>query len=347
MQETKKYDFLDGLRWLAILLVLLSHIHYTGFDIWDFFHIWLIGVPLFFMISAYTLALSQDKKGIEKWRMKHFFLRRFFRIYPLYIVAIIAIFMLWYAGIVAKRSNFNEWLFSRSNLLAHITFTNGFSSAFMNSFRLGEWSLFNEIWFYILFVVVFPVVMSSFRKTLFFVWWMGGLYIVRNLTAIKIWLDATYIYQFPLYHLVDFSLGLLLLFHIHKNYFQKHILTTMQWAILSVMVLILFVGLLWAYSQWFYINHLLRILSLFLISSCVLLYLPLTKLLSSKILVYLGKVSYSVYLLNLPILCMIGYYNPFSQYPIYNAFLAWVMLVVISSLTYKYEEFGISLGRKF
>lgn len=345
MQETKKYDFLDGLRWLAIVLVLLSHIHYTGFEIWDFFHIWLIGVPLFFMISAYTLALSQDKKGIEKWRMKQFFLRRFFRIYPLYIVVITAIFVLWYTGIIAKRSNFNEWLFSRSNLLTHITFTNGFSSAFMNSFRLGEWSLFNEVWFYVLFIVVFPVVRSSFRNSLFFVWWAGIVYVARNLAASRAWLDATYIYHFPLYHLIDFSLGFLL-FHIHKNYFQKHTLTTIQWTMFSVVVLMLFLGLLWAYSQWVYVNHLLRILSLFLISSGALFYLPWTKFLSSKILVYLGKISYSIYLLNLPILCMIGYYNLFSGYPIYNTLLALAMLIIISSLTYKYEEYGIALGRR-
>ena len=346
MQETTKYEFLDWLRGLAILLVLLSHIHYTGLEIGSVFHIGLIGVPLFFMISAYTLALSQDKKGMERSRMKQFFIRRFFRIYPLYIIAIISIFILWYTGIITQWANFHEWLFSRSNLLTHITFTNGFFSSFMNSFRLGEWSLFNEIWFYILFVVVFPVLRSSFRKTLVFVWWMGVLYIVRNLIALKIWLDATYVYQFIFYHLIDFSLGFLL-FHIHKNYFQQYIVTSVQSILFSIVTFVLFGGLLRWYSQGFYINHLLRIWSLFLISISAMLCLSVMKLFSCKLLTYLGKISYSIYLLNLPILCMIGYYNPFPAYPIANALLAWVILIVTSSVTYKYEEFGISLGRGF
>ena len=175
---------------------------------------------------------------------------------------------------------------------------------------------------------------------------MGVLYVVRNLIALKIWLDATYVYQFIFYHLIDFSLGFLL-FHIHKNYFQKYIVTPVQSILFSILAFVPFLGLLRWYSQGFYINHLLRIWSLFLISSSAMLCFPIMRLFSCKLLVCLGRLSYSIYLLNLPILCMIGYYNPFPTYPIANALLAWFILIVTSSLTYTYEEFGISLGRKF
>lgn len=344
MQETKKYDFLDGLRGLAICFVLLSHIHYTGFEIWPFFNIWLIGVPLFFMISAYTLALSQDKKWIDKGWLQQFFIRRFFRIYPLYFFMMIIVFILWYSNVITNRSNFTIWVFSFLNLLSHLSFTNGFFQTFMNSFRLGEWSLFNEIFFYILFPLLFPIIRNSLKNTsilLIIAIWIYGM---RNIVAWNMWLDSSYIYHFPLYHLIDFFLGFLL-FHLHKKYFGN-IVSIKRWYIASISIFLLFAWLLIAYSKWLYINHLLRLIILCGMSIWSMLALPWFQRIKSSVLCYLGKISYSLYLWNLLILCAIWHYNPLWD-PIYNLILALVLLISVSSISYTYEEYGIALGRKF
>ncbi|MEO1515368.1 MAG: acyltransferase [Bacteroidota bacterium] len=86
---------LDGLRGLAVLFVLLSHTSNAGMYIHkslDFQRIGKVGVYLFFVLSAYLLdrqiaiALRREQAGLAYW--KNYFLRRFLRIYPLFVIAV-------------------------------------------------------------------------------------------------------------------------------------------------------------------------------------------------------------------------------------------------------------------
>jgi len=87
---------IDGLRGIAVLIVLLSHSSNAGM----FFHEALnfqktgkVGVYLFFVLSAYlldrqiALAFISKTNSIHYW--KNYFLRRFLRIYPLFFVSLI------------------------------------------------------------------------------------------------------------------------------------------------------------------------------------------------------------------------------------------------------------------
>lgn len=87
---------LDGLRGIAVLLVLLSHT--SGANM--FFHTSLnfknsgkIGVYLFFVLSAYLLdrqiaiAFMKNKSSKKYW--KNYFLRRSLRIYPLFVMSLL------------------------------------------------------------------------------------------------------------------------------------------------------------------------------------------------------------------------------------------------------------------
>jgi peptidoglycan/LPS O-acetylase OafA/YrhL len=86
-------QFVDGLRGIAILSVLANHwYHYTlgaGHE-WRFLnlHGWLdagsLGVALFFLVSAFTLCLSGKKRSFEKYPVLNFYIRRAFRILPLW-----------------------------------------------------------------------------------------------------------------------------------------------------------------------------------------------------------------------------------------------------------------------
>lgn len=87
---------LDGLRGVAVLLVLLSHT--SGANM--FFHTALnfkntgkIGVYLFFVLSAYLLdrqiAMAFMKNSASKKYWKNYFLRRFLRIYPLFVISLL------------------------------------------------------------------------------------------------------------------------------------------------------------------------------------------------------------------------------------------------------------------
>lgn len=106
--DKKKDHFkaLDGLRGVAVLLVLLSHSSNANIFFLEFLNfqrIGKVGVYLFFVLSAYLLdrqiALSfiTNKSSLTYW--KNYFLRRFLRIYPLFVIALILHGVLTFIGL--------------------------------------------------------------------------------------------------------------------------------------------------------------------------------------------------------------------------------------------------------
>lgn len=97
---------LDGLRGVAVLIVLLSHSSNFGM----LFHPYLnfrysgkVGVYLFFVLSAYLLdyqiaqAFIKGKANQRYW--SNYFLRRFLRIFPLFALALVVHYLFTLAGI--------------------------------------------------------------------------------------------------------------------------------------------------------------------------------------------------------------------------------------------------------
>lgn len=87
----KYYPQLDVLRVVAVILVLLQH--YTNFDIVGNMQGGRMGVQLFFVLSGFLITRillfqrDQDFSNFHKW--KTFFIRRSLRIFPLYFFVII------------------------------------------------------------------------------------------------------------------------------------------------------------------------------------------------------------------------------------------------------------------
>ncbi len=102
------------------------------------------GVTLFFVLSAYTLCLSLgQKKDAEAHPLRNYFLRRGFRIIPLYYIAIFVILI----------ANINHP--SASSLAANFLFIHGFSPYWINSTVPGGWSVGIEVIFYLIFPLIF------------------------------------------------------------------------------------------------------------------------------------------------------------------------------------------------
>jgi peptidoglycan/LPS O-acetylase OafA/YrhL len=84
-------DALDGFRGVAVLMVLLSHTSNSQMPLvpyLDFSGIGRSGVYLFFVLSSFLLTypfLSQGREAFTKPFLANYFLRRFLRVYPLYI----------------------------------------------------------------------------------------------------------------------------------------------------------------------------------------------------------------------------------------------------------------------
>jgi peptidoglycan/LPS O-acetylase OafA/YrhL len=94
----KRLSFIDALRGVAALGVVLYHIkegnHIPVIEsrlpwLSDFFELGLFGVPIFFVLSGFVIALSLDKKRMGLATVGWFMTRRSIRLDPPYWVAII------------------------------------------------------------------------------------------------------------------------------------------------------------------------------------------------------------------------------------------------------------------
>lgn len=157
MAETiRKYEFVDALRGLAILAVVLVHSSHWVSPASDLFdricrngaH----GVQLFYVVSAFTLFNSCKARGGDggsTWMP--FFVRRFFRIAPMFLLAIL-IYTAW-DGLSARywAPNGIRWWY----LPLTATFLHGWHPETITSVVPGGWSIAVEFTFYMLIPFLF------------------------------------------------------------------------------------------------------------------------------------------------------------------------------------------------
>jgi peptidoglycan/LPS O-acetylase OafA/YrhL len=153
----QKYPYIDALRGLAILGVILVH---TGgrFDLpagafRDLVQESRFGVQLFYMVSAFTLYLSLDSRREKGFGA--FFIRRFFRLAPMYWVAVF-LYVIFARSAAAQNpawaGNFqHEWRDVAANLLL----LHGLLPSALNTVVFGGWSVGVEWLFYCLLPFIF------------------------------------------------------------------------------------------------------------------------------------------------------------------------------------------------
>ncbi|KUL25130.1 acyltransferase family protein [Actinoplanes awajinensis] len=90
-----RWGWLDGLRAVAVLLVLYAHLtRYVFTDLravtGEWLHAGTAGVMLFFLVSGYIIPASLERRG----DLRAFWVSRALRLYPMYLVAIAAVVLL-------------------------------------------------------------------------------------------------------------------------------------------------------------------------------------------------------------------------------------------------------------
>lgn len=158
--KTPHYDYIDALRGYAILAVIVTHAFpmNSGLEgaLRKIVDQGARGVELFFLISALTLTMS--------WHARHenmlkFYVRRFFRIAPIFWLGII-----YYSYPNYWSTDHIEW----SPILLTALFLNGWNPTYFNSVVPGGWSIVVEMNFYLLFPF-FVARMRNFMAAMFLV----------------------------------------------------------------------------------------------------------------------------------------------------------------------------------
>jgi peptidoglycan/LPS O-acetylase OafA/YrhL len=160
-EKLSHFDYIDSLRGLAILGVIGTHtagwMHSSPGMFKNLLNYGLYGVQLFFVASALTLSYSwNSRSGHGIAAIRDFALRRFFRIAPLYCLAIV--FYLFFEVVGGK------WAIPGSVLdkgtFWHFCFLHGLHPIFINTAVPGGWTIGVEMLFYI----CFPFLISFNRS---------------------------------------------------------------------------------------------------------------------------------------------------------------------------------------
>lgn len=307
--DPSHFAYIDSMRGLAFLAVLALH---TALDVGDFpGHKVLLnggyGVQLFFLISAVTLCLSMaSRERVDKYPVVNFYVRRLFRIAPMFWLAII---FYWSFPAVMPAL----WVARAAPLgirpvyfILTAAFLHGWHPYTFNSIVPGGWSIAVEMNFYLLFPMIYRVLGRSLRRS-----------VVAVLLCIPYSMGIWHSFQFIHTHFFSevpfenwiffqglslptqlpvFLLGFLA-YHLIRNVHVSHLANRPFWAwgVVCFCVMIL-LSLFRGHGSGFIPDYLLVAMALVLL--IVASSGQRVRLIVNPFICYIGKTSYSCYLVH-------------------------------------------------
>lgn len=363
--------FLDGLRGLASIWVLIGHAMFlTG---WKFgiFAQPDLAVDLFIIISGFLMVYHyQLREAREPWTdpgtWKVFWARRFFRIAPLYYLCLaVAIWFgpeLWQARLdsatvmpngVAETQRYADRYLDQSltNILMHVSFLFGMTSTHNFRTALPDWSIGLEMQFY-LFLPLIMLVILKLR-------WAAGIALLVGIAwLLGSWLDrngfvvGAYSILAMKFHL--FAAGMIIAMSLRAEGHAKWLYVVAACAVvfvplgggrdafhrsIKITMVLGFFALLYRDAVKGYLGRLLNLADF---------------IFSNRVSRWLGDLSYGVYLIHLIIMLPVCGYLALA-FPLMAPFPRFLAALTLSAVvtytlawfTYRYVELpGIALGRQ-
>jgi peptidoglycan/LPS O-acetylase OafA/YrhL len=334
---------IDGLRAIAVVAVILYHAQITIFSHQPFKG-GFIGVDIFFVISGYliTSIILKELVTTGTFSFKHFYERRIRRILPaLLFVMLVSLPFAWMYLLPSSFIDFSKSiLFSlgfSSNFYFHYSGQQyGAESGLLKPF-LHTWSLSVEEQYYILFPIVLLITFKYFRKYLIHILILG--FIIS--LGLSDWTSRNYpsaSFYFLHTRMWELITGSILAYfeitngHRSKNKILNFILT--------------FTGLILIGHSILFFNDKIFHPSFYTLSPiigvCLIIWFSnkneiITKILSSKLFVGIGLISYSLYLWHYPIFAFARIID-FTQESLVNKLLLGIIIITLSTLSYYFIE---------
>lgn len=357
-QTITKFDFIDTLRGLAIIGVVLCHSAQLTPPTSNLLELIArngqYGVQLFFIVSALTLALSiKTRSPNENFPLRNFFIRRFFRIAPMFYFAI-ALY-LYLKGLSPRywAPDGVKWWYVPLAMF----FLNGWLPAAINSLVTGGWTIAVEMTFYLTLPYLYTRIKNIPSAIYFIILTIIGAKILNTLALAVLphynptapdYLINNFTYFWFFSQIPVFGVGLLI-FHIFNN---NHDLSNKKPWGYFLLFLSLFVGVVFlktATVKNILPAHILCSFAFGILTAS--LYIHPNKLIVNPLTQWIGKLSFSIYLIHLFIISII---NKYFALPVKGnvefiiVFLTLLSLATfISYLTYHLVELpGIRLGQR-
>lgn len=356
-KDIKRFEYIDALRGLAVCLVIACHTYQVAMPVYHTSLAFLAslgarGVQLFFLISAFTLCYSKTKRdSLGETSNKSFYIRRYFRIAPMYYLGIIYFI---FQGSLGSTFWIDETLgVTVWNVLANLFFINSISPYWVDSIVPGGWSISVEFLFYFMFPFIFSRVkslVSSLNLLLICILFQTLITTIFKIYPLvdgqQLWGDFLFHYlpnQLPIFCLGIIAFQLILKTDYRFKNIHKLLLLS------TVIVVVIF----WKYVT---LHHF--VISIGFLILMLLLSKGKLKFIVNRLSTYLGKVSYSAYLVHFAVLFFIdrfGWISLFETEDYLKSLLNFGIIFVstlivtigISTITYKYIEKPLmKLGQK-
>jgi len=334
---------IDGLRAIAVGAVILYHAQITILGHQPFKG-GFIGVDIFFVISGYliTSIILKELATTGKFSFKHFYERRIRRILPALLFVMLV--SLPFAWMYLLPSSFID--FSKS-----ILYSLGFSSNFYFHYSgqeygaeigllkpfLHTWSLSVEEQYYIIFPIVLLFTFKYFRKYLIHILILGfaislGLaeWTSRNYPSASFYFLHTRIWELS-------AGSILAYFEITRG--KRNETKTLNLILPTIGLLLIGHSILFFNDEMFHPSF--YTLSP-IIGVCLIIWFSnkdefIAKILSTKLFVGIGLISYSLYLWHYPIFAF-ARINDFFQEGLFDNLLIGIVILVLSIFSYYFIE---------
>lgn len=323
-------------RFVAAVLIVIYH---RGKDSYLFNNEYLsfiftqanIGVSYFFVLSGFVMIVAYNNK--EHIIYLDYIKNRLSRIYPVYILAIFLILCVK----LFKEINYYD-------LMLNVLMIQSWVPGKDTTINGPGWSLSTEMFFYLCFPLLFNFIYKklTLKNVGFWVilfWFCSQ--IVIHLLSQNLIRASINSYSNPFMRLNEFLVGNLAgLFFINKlQEKRKNYSVYILVALLTLVLLLKFpIGL----------NYQSGLLSILFAPLIILLSLStdkLTKLFSTDIFIFLGEISFGIYILQVPIWWIFSDYRMNKYFRIdkesdftLSFFVRLLVLIIISSLSYLYFE---------
>jgi peptidoglycan/LPS O-acetylase OafA/YrhL len=322
----KRFGSLDGLRALSIVAVIWHHTQPQWFAGTPLAYAGSEGVTLFFAISGFliTTLLLRERQRNGRIDLAAFYVRRSLRIFPLYytvlLVYVLAVFLFERDTAPGRAffDNLGYFLTYTSNLFVQLTDRVIF---------YFSWSLAAEEQFYLL-----------WPPAIFF---LGGTRPTLLLLALLLTCILLQVFQSQLLSAVPVAIvaGALLAIGLNKKNVFAVLRVALGWAGASFLLLsILIASLVWLVPP-AWVIHLLCVA---LVGSCVVRERhALSGLLGSKPLVFVGSISYGMYLFHMLCKNFVVKTAPVIHLELDGAWLFVLTLLVstvVAAVSYRYYE---------
>lgn len=293
-----------------------------------------VGVSFFFILSGFVMVFAYGKKS--SLSTADYFRNRFARIYPVYLLAILLILVHYVL---------NMQPIDLSGLLLNIFVIQAWIPAKAISFNSPGWSLTVEFFFYAAFPFLLKYVYSRYNHRqlllpILLIWVASQVFFNWGISSPINGGVGTeghnFLFYFPVLHLNEFLIGNiagLFFINMDRKWFGRY-----DWLIVALGVVLL---LLLKFPIG--INYHNGFLAIIFVPIILLLSMNtgwLTQLFNKKALVFLGEISYGIYILQYPVFTWSRSVLKRLHItdPLIIFYSSTLMLILASAISYQYIE---------